>query len=575
LFKQIGPFRFRIPSLYVRLDMAPKAAASKAKARCSAAAAPVMKKPAAAASQASASKRLADVQGGAPKKLRAVSQGGRRESITKLDLAMSVSMMAGAHELPPKMREMLSTLLSCSVGIRPDIDEQTRRAVFELVFEGIASVDAELAREVEDAQAKIDAVNHDRDSRAAAEKDAEDHLNELKSVIVQSKMDIKAASNAFSTFQYGLSQMKSVQEKSQGKLKTVTDKVEQLQEADQNLYQPLKGAAAKGATGLKKLRGIEKVGREIGVRSTLLKSIPTVLKKALDKRRTADGIVIEEFETEVAKHYTELAASLNDEHDRFLECSDAVQEARDGLADAERARVEHIKARDEAEAAIAHGKTALTVARSNLKKLEGGMAKNVRELTRAQARLEVFRSGPVAAVAQLQPEHHLGATLTGRAASDAEMAIADGSRGGFVAAAASSSHAPAPADAVLRPSIGERNQSAQPPSPVALARANTEPAPLAGAEPTPSSIASTVPASDAHAHFEASRRPPSPQAARPMECEPSAVERPAAEEAAVAFPEPAGEPVTFVPVSRIAYSSFVGDEAETLAWAQTEMMTDA
>merc|ERR1719446_903282 len=93
--------------------------------------------------------------------------------------------------------------------------------------------------------------------------------------------------------------------------------VEQLRHVEENLYQPLKGAPAKGQKGQKQLNDIQRIGKQLGFQGQVLEQVPAVLKKALDKRKTHDGIVIDDFELEVSKHYVALESDLKEEQSRF------------------------------------------------------------------------------------------------------------------------------------------------------------------------------------------------------------------------------------------------------------------
>lgn len=316
-----------------------------------------------------------------------------------------LSTLTGLEELQAKPRKVLRDLIGCSLGLKTAISESSRKAAVQMVHNAIQCVEETLERQLQEARNKVDDMYASKAAQEAAQKYAQEQLQEVRSSLVESRMNIKESTKAIESFQHGLEAMKAEQITSESKLNSSVGLVDQLQHVDQNLYQPLKSSPAKGPKGRKSLHGIQKIGEDLGVQRSVLKNLPDVLKKPVDKRRTQDGIVMDEFELEVSTHYANLEAALREERSRFEEFSNAVREAHFRIADSEGIRRASVEAYTEAQGAIAEGKISLKAARQSVQKLESSTAKTVCDLSRIEARLQAFRAGVVAAFEALeQPE---------------------------------------------------------------------------------------------------------------------------------------------------------------------------
>jgi len=177
---------------------------------------------------------------------------------------------------------------------------------------------------------------------------------------------------------------------------------EQLHQVEKDAYQPLKEAAALGRKGQEQLKCIGKLGKQFGFQEALLESVPGVLKRSLDRRRTFDGFVMTQLEREFLKHYTEMEGKLKEGEEELQNYTHAVQEAQALLDESGHSLDESNHRLTEALAAVSPSKKTAVHARQHVRKFESDLQKYVRELKSAQARLNAFRSGPLDAFQELQ-----------------------------------------------------------------------------------------------------------------------------------------------------------------------------
>lgn len=351
-----------------------------------------------------ASKTRARSSVGAPEKAKkrpaSVSQESEK-SIRKKKCKSIISALVGAEELSPKIRETLSGLVSHSLGVDDGLPPQYRQAAITLVREALASTERRLEEELCEAQKKVDGAQMDKEAREGAVVEAEVHLNDLKNTIIESKIAIKESNTSMGTSRKSLKTLQGALKCSQDQLSTIAAKVEQLHHVERDAYQPLKGTPAQGRKGQEQLKCIQKLGKDFGFQDALLGSVPGVLKKGLDRRRTFDGFVMSQLEREFMKHYTEMEGKLKEGKEELQEHTNAVQEAQALVDDSGHSLKESNQRLDEALVAVSPSKKALMQARQHVRKFESDMQKYARDLALAQARLDDFRSGPLDAFQEL------------------------------------------------------------------------------------------------------------------------------------------------------------------------------
>jgi DNA repair exonuclease SbcCD ATPase subunit len=315
-----------------------------------------------------------------------------------------ISAVAGVEELSPKIRETLSDLVRHSLGLENGLPSQYRDAALAMVREALASTEKRLEEELQKAQSKVDSAQEDKVAREAAVTHAERHVHDLQNAILESKVAIKESNTSIGTSRKSLKVLQGAQRSSQEKLNALATKVEQLHSVEQSAYQPLKEAAAQGREGHAQLKCIRKLGKDFGFHETLLESVPGVLKRALDKRQTFDGLVMSQLEREFMKHYTDMETKLNDGGKELQEHTHAVQEAQALLDESGKTLEESSQRLSEAMVALSPSRKVRADARQNVRRFDSDLQKLVRESTQAQCRLDAFRCGPLAAFQELQKQ---------------------------------------------------------------------------------------------------------------------------------------------------------------------------
>jgi DNA repair exonuclease SbcCD ATPase subunit len=326
------------------------------------------------------------------------------KNIQKKKCKSIISALAGVEELSPKVRETLAGLVSHSIGLDSGLPPQYRPAAMTMVREALASTERRLEEELREAQIRVDGAQADKVAREAAVTDAEAHLDELKKTIVDSKVTIKESNTSIGTSRKSLKTLQGVQKSSQDKLIAIAAKVEQLHNVEKDAYQPLKEAAALGRKGNEQLKCIRKLGKDFCFQEALLESVPGVLKRSLDRRRTFDGLVMNQLEREFLKHYTDLEAKLKESEEKLREHSHAVEEAQILLNESQHSLEESSQRLDKASVALSPSRKSLMEVRQHVRKFDSDMQRRVRDLTLAQGRLDAFRSGPFAAFEELQKQ---------------------------------------------------------------------------------------------------------------------------------------------------------------------------
>mmetsp|Transcript_119009 Transcript_119009/g.188480 ORF Transcript_119009/g.188480 Transcript_119009/m.188480 type:complete len:385 (-) Transcript_119009:129-1283(-) len=308
-----------------------------------------------------------------------------------------MSALAGMDELSPKVRDMISGLVSHSLSIDHALPAPYRQAAVAMMDEALMSTEKRLEDELSEARRKADCAQEDLMTCEAAATDAETRLIDLKSLVAESKSAIKECSKSICASRHNLKALQAAQKASQVKLGMITAQVERLQNVENQAYQPLKESAAQGKKGIDQVHCIQKLGKDFGFHETLLESIPAVLRKDLDKRRTFDGFVMDQLEREFTKHCAAIGEKLKEGEEELQGHSIALQEATSNAVETGRTRDVCNKALAEALTAVSPSKKVLSMARQNARKFASDVKKFERDVAQAQARLDAFRSGALAA----------------------------------------------------------------------------------------------------------------------------------------------------------------------------------
>jgi hypothetical protein len=271
----------------------------------------------------------------------------------------------------------------------------------ESLGEKLASIEDELLASLHKAQAAVDSADCEQKTRLVAQSAAESHLVESKQALVEGRRILEQSVQECEIACEALRTALTARRSCEAELKAVVGKTEKLATIEREAYSPLTAASACDTNGRQKVKSLCKIGKEFGFHEVLLSTLPAVLKKPIDKRRTFDGMALEHVQVEFAKCFERLSAAVADARSALSERSTTVQDAQTSLLHAK----EHkdVSATDlvSAEAALELKKRALTAARCHVRNFERDARKDSRNLSVAHARLLAFRKGPLSAFGEL------------------------------------------------------------------------------------------------------------------------------------------------------------------------------
>mmetsp|Transcript_2986 Transcript_2986/g.5449 ORF Transcript_2986/g.5449 Transcript_2986/m.5449 type:complete len:411 (+) Transcript_2986:89-1321(+) len=340
---------------------------------------------------------------------------GRR--ITVSQCRSIVAAMDGAEELPKNVRNMLASLVEQNLS---DSQHPYQEGAMAVVGEALTDIEARLSSEWEEAKAEYEA-DADKSAREEALQQAESYISEQKQSIIDLKQAIKESAQAVTTAQEELNGAKMAQKSTHADKKRLEAKMMQLQTAEKDTYQPLKEASASGQKGTKSVKLLRKVGKDFGFHDVLMSVMPFVLKKQPDRRRTFDGITMQQLESEFSKHGAALEAALKEREAVMEESSEAVQAAHAAVQDAKTQHSSNSKALTQAEDNLVAGKSALLDARRRVRTFDSELRKSERDLASKASRLQAFQQGPLAAFRELSNRAPVDANDVSMKASDEEF----------------------------------------------------------------------------------------------------------------------------------------------------------
>jgi len=323
------------------------------------------------------------------------SAGGRR--VTASQCRSIVAALEGAEELPRNVRDMLASLVGQSLS---DSQHPYQEAAMAVVGDALTDIEARLSSEWQEAKA-IHEAEEDKPAREEAVQQAELYMSEQKQSIDQLKQSIKDSSQALKTAQDELHGAKAAQKSMQTEQKRLEAKKMQLQTVDKDTYRPLKDTSASGQQGNKMLKILRKTGKVFNFHEVLMDVLPVVLKKQPDRRRTFDGITMQQVEHEFSKHGAALEAALREREAVIEESSTAVQAANTAVDDAKTQHSSKTQELTQAEENLIMGKTTLMEARRRVRTYDSDMRKTAKDLANKAAKLQAFQQGPMAAFREL------------------------------------------------------------------------------------------------------------------------------------------------------------------------------
>jgi hypothetical protein len=314
-----------------------------------------------------------------------------------------IGSIAGAKGLLPReIHDMLLALAERGAAQRKELGAD-REALMSMLGELLRDIDGNLEAACRDAQGNLERVQADREAHDAAEVAAVTHLAEEKQAVADAKdalhISTKAVVESHGTFKNAHSEKR----KSESELAAIVSKRRQLETTERDLYMPFKKQSAGSGAGQKRLKRLCHVGRNFGFHEVLLSTLPAVLRKQPDRRQTFDSIALDRLEVEFARHAADLEAATPSGKDAIDRIVSSARTAQATLVAAEDARKERARAFAKAEEALAASKDAIAAARLRKRAFPAELRKAQGELARAEARLEAFRRGPLAALSAFLP----------------------------------------------------------------------------------------------------------------------------------------------------------------------------
>lgn len=194
-----------------------------------------------------------------------------------------------------------------------------RNAAIQMVREALSGTEQQLESALAEAKEKVEGAAADRDSREAALEAAEANVATIQQSLIDAKASLKDVASAAEAARKDLKSLSAAHKVQAGELQAAASRVQRLQAAEQEIYKPLKEAAKAtfGPEERKQLNSLRKVGKAFGFHDTLMESVPSVLKKQLDKRRTFDNFVMGEMESAFLKQFEAMEVEMREHKDIF------------------------------------------------------------------------------------------------------------------------------------------------------------------------------------------------------------------------------------------------------------------
>jgi len=216
------------------------------------------------------------------------------------------------------------------------------------------------------------------------------------------KLALKSSSKIVDAAHNSLEDAKLVQKTCEAELQGLRSKRELLQNTAMSTYGPLKEASAGGAKGQKQLKTLCKIGQDFGFHDVLVDALPAILRKQPDKRRTFDGIAMTQLDAEFEKQHAKLDSAIKDQEASLAERSMALRVAQDSVANAKGHQQNSAQAVEEITNALSQAKESLISSRKLVRNYARDACQAERALKSAKAKLNSFRTGPLAAFGELQ-----------------------------------------------------------------------------------------------------------------------------------------------------------------------------
>lgn len=296
--------------------------------------------------------------------------------------------------IPDSLREDIANQSNVLLANRSKKLRVSEDEAVTVLKEKAERVGEALQASLQEAHAKIKEADFDKKARDVARSDAEVALGQLRQSVADHRAAIKNTSRVIDTKRQAIKVAKKTQKQASTAMSTMQAKKQRLDAVEQDAFAPLKEMAAKGSDAQKRLSIVRKVGKEFGFHEEMMKVLPSVLKKELDKRQTFDGLVVERVGVEFAKHSGALDTHVKERASAVDESANILQETQLDLQHAKEEHKNHVRALADSEKALANAKEELLQAKRRVRAFPSDMGKAVRDLSSAKARIDKFRKDP-------------------------------------------------------------------------------------------------------------------------------------------------------------------------------------
>jgi len=326
-----------------------------------------------------------------PKKAGRTLKGQADPVEEKCTLVLKTLQSAG---LPPLACELLEKVLPLSLAICQDQRHGFQERMMVATGAALSAREAELQRQVEAAQGKVEAAvtaaQEAKDSVAAAEagcRAQQEAVAAAKALLVDAAVAFRAAKGELAAAREAQSLGEVERAAAVGSRNT-------LERAARELFQPLKqglleqGAAAEKAAEL--LRSLEGI---VDLAESLAAALPKALATPLAERSAFNNMVMQQLEDFLSKHSAQLQEAIEAGEPARAQCAAASQATQVALETASGAQVEAAAAFTAAREALeaqerdaAAAKQAVRDAGAQLRRLESSLGE-------AQVELDGFSCG--------------------------------------------------------------------------------------------------------------------------------------------------------------------------------------
>jgi chromosome segregation ATPase len=309
-------------------------------------------------------------------------------------------MLKGVEALPKSLRDKLDGLSASEAD-----DEQGvgwRSTAIEELAQKLSGVEDELLTTMAKAQEVVDGAEGDRRARVAAESAASAEFTRLKHALIDGKSTHKSSGKTVESALQSVDSAAVAQKKMEKTLAELRSKMDFLANVEIQTYAPLKSAPAGGVKGHKQLKTLCKIGKDNGFHEVLLSTLPVILKKKIDKRRTFDDLAIQQVDNEFVKLENKLVGEAADAETCLVRQTATLQTAQNASQAAQEGHENSAQLLAQTETALMQAKDILSESRKRVHRFQSDARQAERDLNDAKRALNAFRKGPLAALGELQ-----------------------------------------------------------------------------------------------------------------------------------------------------------------------------